>query len=899
VIDANDVSGNQATNTNNGQCYTFSTTEIPAGLHVPSEYPTIQAAIDAAVNGDTIWVSDGIYTGAGNRAITFPDKSITVRSENGPDNCIIDCEGISRAFTFESAEVSDIVVEGITIRNGYAGGAVWKDRCGGAILCYDSSPTINNCVFINNHASGYGGAIVLGDLSPLSNSIISNCTFLDNSAHTGGGIHNGKGNQVITNCIFKGNVATYDYGGGICCWQDSVATIENCLMKNNASRNNNRGAGMSFSLAAPTVKNCLFIDNFAMGEFTGFGGGGIFVLHASTKIINCTFYGNTTTGYGGACHFEGNRDIYVTNCIFSKNYPNQIYKEMTTGRVYVSYSDVQGGYSGTGNINADPRFVAGPDGNYYLSQIVAGQAVNSPCVNAGNDTAAHLGMDVFTTRTDRLSDSGVVDMGYHYPSFVSKSDLNRDAFIDFVDYSIFAAEWLLSPDPLDPNDGDITKDGLVNIYDLAELVAGWLECLVEAAIAAEPTNGAAVADANVTLRWIAGAGALKHDVYFGTNADIVDRADHLSEEFMGTVLETTLAIDSLDERTDYFWRIDEIGPRCTTKGNVWNFETEGPRIGLSANQLEFYAVEGVTNPDEQIFSIYNSGLGTLNWETNEDCGWLSAEPDSGDSTGELDNVNLSVDISGLSAGVYPCNLTISDPNSSNSPQVMSVNLIVAEFIISWWKLDEGTGTIAYDSEGSNNGTLVNGPVWTSGQINGALDFDGTDDYVSVPDSDSLDFTIENLSISLWIKPEDLGDGGIVGKYDNWSEYNYAFWYAGGILYFEVGYSGEYAGDPARFEAVVSSTTVNTANQWYHIAGTYDHNHVRLYINGQEVDSESENRNLGKGGDPLCISTVRYDGTTSHPLNETNDYFHGLIDDVRIYNRALSAEEIEQLYEEGL
>lgn len=218
--------------------------------------------------------------------------------------------------------------------------------------------------------------------------------------------------------------------------------------------------------------------------------------------------------------------------------------------------------------------------------------------------------------------------------------------------------------------------------------------------------------------------------------------------------------------------------------------------------------------------------------------------------------------------------------------------------MSWWKFDEGNGTIAYDSAGSNNGTLVNGPVWTSGQLNWALDFDGTDDYVSAPDSNSLDFSTEDLSISLWIKPVDLGDGGIVGKYDKWGEYNYAIWYEGGILYFEVGYSGQSYNDLAQFEAEVSSTTVNIANQWYHITGTYDHNQVRLYINGQEADSKSENRNLGEGTGPFCIGTVRYNGTSSSSSNETNDYFNGVIDDVRIYHRSLSAVEVYQLYQQS-
>jgi hypothetical protein len=71
-------------------------------------------------------------------------------------------------------------------------------------------------------------------------------------------------------------------------------------------------------------------------------------------------------------------------------------------------------------------------------------------------------------------------------------------------------------------------------------------------------------------------------------------------------------------------------------------------------------------------------MGTLHWQINEGCEWLSVSPASGSSTGEVDNVNLSVDISGLSAGVYTCDLTISDPNATNNPQAVIVNLLVAK-----------------------------------------------------------------------------------------------------------------------------------------------------------------------------------------------------------------------------
>jgi hypothetical protein len=72
-------------------------------------------------------------------------------------------------------------------------------------------------------------------------------------------------------------------------------------------------------------------------------------------------------------------------------------------------------------------------------------------------------------------------------------------------------------------------------------------------------------------------------------------------------------------------------------------------------------------------------------------------------------------------------------------------------MVSYWKFDEDSGTIATDSVGTNDGTLVNGPVWTSGQVDGALSFDGVDDYVSVPDSDDWYFGTGDFTIDLWVR----------------------------------------------------------------------------------------------------------------------------------------------------
>ena len=119
-------------------------------IYVPGEYPTIQEGIDATVDGDTVLVADGTYTRDGNKNLDYNGKAITVKSENGADETIIDCEGDGRGFYFHSEEGLDSILEGFTIQNGSA-------EEGGGIYCNSSSPTITNCTIERNTASGFLG----------------------------------------------------------------------------------------------------------------------------------------------------------------------------------------------------------------------------------------------------------------------------------------------------------------------------------------------------------------------------------------------------------------------------------------------------------------------------------------------------------------------------------------------------------------------------------------------------------------------------------------------------------------------------------------------------------------------------------------------------------------------
>ena len=205
----------------------------------PADFNTIQAAIDDSNDGDTIIVADGIYKGEGNRDINFNGKAITVRSTNGPQNCIIDCNGSEsdrhRGFRFVSGEDANSVIMAFTITNGYAQYEVYmpplgvSEYLGGAIYCWRSSPTISDCIISCNRAgTGFGGGISC----VFSNATMSNCTFTSNWARVGGGIDIIYGSPTVTNCTLAGNVA--ESVGGI--RDDENTKVTNCILWGNRDK---------------------------------------------------------------------------------------------------------------------------------------------------------------------------------------------------------------------------------------------------------------------------------------------------------------------------------------------------------------------------------------------------------------------------------------------------------------------------------------------------------------------------------------------------------------------------------------------------------------------------------------------------------------------------------------
>jgi len=146
-------------------------------IHVPAEYLTIQQGINAAGEGDTVLIADGIYTGDGNKNLDFRGTNLVLMSENGPSTCKIDCQMDGRGFTFHNNETEASQVIGITVLNGYSDN-------GGGLLCEYASPVFKNVMIVECQAASAGGGVYVMGGAPQ----MIHCNIHNNYASTGGGL---------------------------------------------------------------------------------------------------------------------------------------------------------------------------------------------------------------------------------------------------------------------------------------------------------------------------------------------------------------------------------------------------------------------------------------------------------------------------------------------------------------------------------------------------------------------------------------------------------------------------------------------------------------------------------------------------------------------------------------
>ena len=377
---------------------------LPDGTHGPKK--TIQAGINAAPTRGFVIVADGTYSGPGNRDINFSGKALTLKSENGAQTCIIDCPADSdpvdppyawyRGLVFNSGEHAPRSWTEFTITKGNV------PDYGGGIYCNHASPTVRNCVIENNKGGLFGGGIYCKD----SALILLNCSVRRNEAGRGGGIE---------------------------CTLDSRLTMMNCRLEENSS---SVCGGIFVEISALDMTNCVLLAN----ESAYPGGGAIGLADSTANIESCTLFLNRDFHLdesSGVIRFRGG-SLNINNSILWGNTPARLWVD--GGSVTVSYSNIQGGYAGEGNIAVDPQ--VSPDGHLRG---------NSPCVDVVASGPA-VDMDGESRPVDIPAIGGDSPETHTYDMGADEFfDSNFDGIGDWEEINVYFT---------DPHDSDTDDDGL-------------------------------------------------------------------------------------------------------------------------------------------------------------------------------------------------------------------------------------------------------------------------------------------------------------------------------------------------------------------------------------------------------------------------------------------------------
>jgi hypothetical protein len=461
------------------------TSASAATLNVPAAFPTIQDAIDAAVDGDTVLVAPGTYF----ERIDFLGKEIVVKASafSDPTLTVIDADFLGTAVTIDGGVGPDAKLIGFTILEG-------DDTVGGG-LYVAGDPTIRQCRFVQCQATSGGGAYVDG------NATFTECAFIENDATGGGGLAL-MGNVLVEGCLFDGNHATG--GGGVeilgdCDFRDCTFVANDATVASAAEVVEGIGRfdrcffGDDDTTTLRTLDRLTIVNSLVVGGTRAVESSSA-LRAVEIKILNTTFHNE-----GASCVnlSDGGFDsiLTVANSIL-RTCTDAIDVSGTGGAVEtidVTFSNVEGGWAGTGNIDAIPLYMDPATGDFRLAR-------NSPCVDAGDNAAvpaltpldldgnARIANDVGVDDTGSGT-GAIVDMGAYEATrsvryvnvaaagandgltwtdaYVDLKDALDEAFVTEIDYVLVAKGVYL------PDRGTGSRNATFNVAGGLEVVGGF------------------------------------------------------------------------------------------------------------------------------------------------------------------------------------------------------------------------------------------------------------------------------------------------------------------------------------------------------------------------------------------------------------------------------------------
>jgi predicted outer membrane repeat protein len=774
-----------------------------------------------------------------------------------------------------------LVLDGFTITAGNANAPESADSnsYGAGLYNYQSNSIVIDCVFIGNSARWTGAGMYNRGSSPA----LANCTFSKNSAGTrtgghGGGMDSAGGNPILTTCNFSSNWA--GQGGGInalgsapiarsCTFTDNSANFggavqykdcpgpefSGCTFSGNSAF---IGAASRFIKSSPILTNCLFAGNSA----DDYGGAIAFTNMSISTLANCTFAANSGA-QGGALGCDhalyGPSDIHITNSIFW-NGGKEIWNE-DGSTIDISYSNIHSRRAGVfdpcdaviwgeGNTFQYPLFADPNNGDYHLksqagrwdpiSESWVRDDVSSPCIDAG-DPNSPVG-------DEPQPNGGRINMGaYGGTKEASMSPVAETVvYIQWLGHSsvkLWAEDCIVYVDPqrlsISPHDATLvlvthSHGDHYSSSDIARVANAQTQFIAPPDVVQQHGSGQTITPGQIIESYCARLTAV---AAYNTN-----KTNHpKSRNWVGYVIELggkRIYVAGDTDLIDEMKSLGDIDAAILPAGGTYTM------TAVEAAEAIQYI-----KPDLAIPYHWGRNVGTL----------ADAQ-----TFAQLARCAVKIMTAGETIG--------SDNWPAYSP------------LLAHWKLDETAGNVADDSADGYDGVLYGNPAWqpVGGKTGGALQLDGVDDYAGTP---FVSNPYEGpFSVYAWVKSGAAG-GVIISQADG------------------AGAGATWLGaDPVQGRLTTAlvppaagrlspqplvSGFVITDGQWHHVGLVWDGALRHLYADGAEVAKDT--------GALAALQSC--DGGLHLGAGKGLDggtFWAGLLDDVRIYNVALSPAELEQI-----
>ncbi|MCP4437438.1 MAG: T9SS type A sorting domain-containing protein [Aureispira sp.] len=898
-----------ATGTNDGTSWT-------------NAYTSLQSALESSTAGTHIWVAQGTYKPSKDQTGSIPlyDKNKTFVI---PDSIQVygGFLGTETLLTQRNWKLYPTILEGDLGGGINTVHVVYLKPSGTSV-----QTVLDGMIVQNGAADNSSGGGLYSNYYCYA--VIRNCIFRDNSGRDGGAIYIGnQGSPQIINCEFINNGTTYhsSKGGAVC-----LNYVDSCK-----------------------VINCLFYNNTCT-----YAGGGLYVIGANNEISNCTFVGNSTgpankiakalACYGTATHLS-----MVNNCIFYENYPATQNDDFDG-----SYADIKNCISelGTANytltsggglsnlISGDPLFIDPSNENYNIE-------CNSPAADVGDTTGVtvnsiDLDMQIRIFRSK-------IDLGAYE---------NQDVVgIDASDLNICMGDYVTLSGTCDSAytwtngvvDGVAFIPSVTTTYTCTGVQTGQTaQVTIRVITLADETVNAANNRVCMGESTTVALGSSK----LGASYFLIDDSTDLIVDgpFAGTGTGLNFNTGAINDTTTYnvYGGVNTIektinkalyfngSQKITTLTNIPttnNYSVEAwiyPQTKSTSHVImsTYRNVSSSTTPYSQfIWNVTTTGAFSLTTRTASTYGSITT-PDVVTHNAwnhvamTFDNGTITFYVNGIAVhtgAITPTSYTTGyglylGGNNSNTyklkgkmdeARIWTKTLTASEVLANmnacldgtetdlyaYYELEEnGTATTTIDKVAGETAYL-GGTTWVDGVV-------GCENEVAFPKGSSLEFsgsyekvttsysmpTTTNFSVEAWINPIATTGKKIISNYSGSGTLN------AGEFYFDT-YNTTNNGQGLRFTIGNSTTTVAnvlTLGEWNHVAATFNNGAITLYVNGISVGT-------GSGSTSALVSTAQTVTLGEDATNGTSEFYQGLMDEVRIWNKTLSLSEINSNMNECL